>query len=190
MEFCRRFDPVISRAVKRTCAKWRSADLSQMEELAQQTYLKLLSDDCRALRTFVSQGPGAISKYLQKIAENTVHSHFQARYGPDRGGKQPHSSLDAFLEQVIPDRQSGSDSVHRKISIDEIFEFLENTLSGPHRERDILIFSYHYRLGMSARAIAAIPELKIGESGVESVLHTLRELIRKYFGRDNTGEAA
>jgi RNA polymerase sigma-70 factor (ECF subfamily) len=51
-EFIRRFQVVIAAAVLRTARHWGEPLRPQLDDLIQDTYLKLCENDCRLLRSF------------------------------------------------------------------------------------------------------------------------------------------
>src|SRR4029077_11356378 len=76
-EFVRRFRPLISTIVLRTARNWGEPNPSLLDDLIQETYLKLCADDCRLLRNFRSQYPSAIFGFLKVVTANVVHDHFK-----------------------------------------------------------------------------------------------------------------
>jgi hypothetical protein len=86
-------------------------------------------------------------------------------------------SLDSYVESTVAGRE-GLPSIEREILLRQIDENLGPASEPATRERDRQIFWLHYRHGMTARAIAAIPGIGLAQKGVESVLKRLTDHIR------------
>jgi len=84
-EFIRRFSPLISRVVVKTAYRWGKFSPSVLDDLVQETYLKLCTDNCRLLRTFDFRQPEAIYGYLKVVTANVVHDHFKSARAAKRG---------------------------------------------------------------------------------------------------------
>ena len=59
-----------------------------MDDLIQETYLKLCADEYRLLRAYDPKHPDAIYGYLKVITANVVHDRFKALHSEKRGGDQ------------------------------------------------------------------------------------------------------
>ena len=64
-----------------------------LDELVQETYLKLCADQCRLLRGFQSRHPGSIFGYLKVVTANVVHDYFKSAHSSKRGAGQPGEAL-------------------------------------------------------------------------------------------------
>ena len=84
-EFIRRFQVVIAAAVIRTARQWGELSGAQMDDLIQDTYLKLCENDCRLLATFQSRHKESIYGFLKVVATNVVHDYFKSRAGREAG---------------------------------------------------------------------------------------------------------
>jgi len=73
------------RAVVRTTHAWGEFSTSLIDDLVQETYLKLCADDCRLLRNFESRQTDAIYGYLKVITTNLVHDHLKSHHAAKRG---------------------------------------------------------------------------------------------------------
>jgi RNA polymerase sigma-70 factor (ECF subfamily) len=65
-----------------------------------------------------------------------------------------------------------------KILLEEIDTILKVHAHEPNFERDRAIFWLYYRTGLTAKAIAALPGVKLSAKGVESTLLRLTRQIR------------
>ena len=176
-EFVRRFRVVISSAIRRIALRYGVLNNTVIEDLIQDTYLKVCKDSCRMLRDFNPQHPDAFFGMLKVTAANIAHDYFRRQQAPIHGGRIIHVELtdgDAF----VPDsRSTGPASIEREIVLREIDDIL-GEISTVSAERDREIFWLYYRQGFTAQAIAAIPGYKIGTKGVESIIHRLTCYVR------------
>jgi len=185
-EFIQRFNRLISVVVLRTTRAWGETSDSILEDLIQETYMKLCADRCKLLREFQSEHPNAIFGYIKVVTANVVHDHFKAIHTEKRHADQGALSLDAAPD--VLDEAVGEPSIEREILLKQIDDTLRAEIGGQNTERDRLIFWLHYRQGLSARAIASLPSISLTAKGVESTLLRLTRLVRaKISGRHVKG---
>ena len=178
-EFVARFHRPISLSIIRTAYQWGRVPQQVVDDLVQDTYLKLCADKCRLLREFAVQHPEAVGGYIKTIAVNVARDHFKALHSQKRGaGEIAHSLEDIQLE--APTGNVGShDAMEREVLLKEINRCLETCAVGPDWERDRVIFWLYYQQGMSAKAIAALPTVDLTAKGVESAILRLTRLVRE-----------
>src|SRR5438309_2567927 len=70
-EFVRRSQPVITAVVIKTVRRWLKPRPDLVDDLVQETYLKLCGNDFKALRQFVPQHANAMLGFLKVVASNT-----------------------------------------------------------------------------------------------------------------------
>jgi RNA polymerase sigma-70 factor (ECF subfamily) len=178
-EFVVRFHRPISLSVLRIAYQWGGIPQQVVDDLVQETYLKLCADKCRFVRDFSVQHPDAVLGYIKTIAVNVAHDHFKAFYSQKRGSGETAQ----LHEDIDPQAQSGSlggqAAMERQVLLKEIDRCLENCSEGSDKERDRLIFWLYYQQGMSAKAIAALPTVGLGSKGVESAILRLTRLVRE-----------
>ena len=186
-EFIRRFHPLISTVVLRTARQWGEPIPSLLDDLIQETYLKLCADDCRLLKKFHSQYPCAIFGFLKVVTANVVHDHFKASHAAKRGAGSFVENLDDHEgnEKYLTNESSRSatSTVEQSILFDEIDRCLIRAVAAPELSRSRRIFWLYYRCGLSARAIAALPNIQLTTKGVESTILRLNRLVRTAFTR-------
>jgi len=177
-EFIRRFQPMIAGVVARTASRWVSVNATLVDDLVQETYLKLCTEEFRRLRDFVSWHEDAIYGYLKAIAYTVTLDHFKVRYAAKRGARlQNDSDFDTSLR--VEGRNS---SVENEILLRELEEMAGQVAE---EERDKLIFQLYYRQGLTTRKIAGIPAIGLSQKGVESCLHRLTERLKKRVASGN-----
>jgi RNA polymerase sigma-70 factor (ECF subfamily) len=180
-EFVRRFQPLIARVVYRVARQWGSFSPDTVEELIQETYLKLCADGFRALRGFKAVREGGMFGYIKVFTANLVHDHFKGEHSQKRGGNATTVTVEDSDEGPIPLRSSGStaDCIEQEVLVKEIDDCLRQVASGRGLERDRKLFWLYYRVGLTASAIAALPGIDLSTKGVESALLRLTRLVRQ-----------
>jgi len=151
-----------------------------LDDLVQETYLKLCADNCRLLRNFQSRHADAIFGFLKVVTGNVVHDQFKAAHAVKRGGSVTVSlqERERNEEHPIEPIERNSSSVEQTILLQEIDRCLTRSLSPAELSRSRRIFWLYYRCGLSARAIASLPEMNLNTKGVESILFRLNRLVR------------
>ncbi len=177
-EFLRRFQLVIAAAVLRTARHWGEPSRSQLDDLIQDTYLKLCENDSRLLRSFQPRHEDSIYGFLKVVAANVVHDHFKSALAAKRGAGQ----TEAIKEPIqIDSKMAGTDcvdAVSQRIQLDQIDKVLRQVTAGKDQERKRAIFWLRHRQGLTASEIASIPWIGLTTEGVESVLLRLAIMIR------------
>jgi RNA polymerase sigma-70 factor (ECF subfamily) len=165
--FVRCFQPLIVSTVSRVLRRYGKFNPTLVDDLAQETYLRLCKDNCRTLRDFKAQHDEAIFGYIKVIATSVALDHFRARATQKRRGEVEDDGTN--LEASTPPA-----TIEQTILLKEIDELLVST----ETERDRTIFWLYYRQGYTARDIAAIPQLGLTQKGVESCIYRLTQLLR------------
>ena len=161
----------------RTALRW--GDPSRIDDLVQDTYLKLCSNGARILREFEFRHADALFGFLKVVAANVVNDHFKLlnRVKRDAG----HRSEEPGGLESIPATNPADPlwPTERDILLNEIDDLLRRRASEAGHERDRTIFWLYYRQGLSARAIASIPSVGLSTKGVESAIVRLTRLVRE-----------
>jgi RNA polymerase sigma-70 factor, ECF subfamily len=176
-EFVCRFRKLIACVVLRIARKYGESSPAIVDDLVQDVYLKVCSDNCRLLREFEPQHPDAFFGMMRVVAVNVAHDHFRAR----RSGKRGSGIFDSDLAEVdafVPDSHSaGPACIEREILLQEI-DVVLSEIASPTAARDREIFWLYYRQGFTAKAIAAITTFNLTTKGVESILYRLTCFVR------------
>jgi len=159
-----------------------------VDDLIQDTYLRLCAGDYRAFRTLRSTEAQSVHGVAQAAAVTVTLDHFRAAAARKRGGDRQPTSLDG-LPFAAGDRGAGELGVERELLLRQI----DRQLSGPPppetRARDRRVFWLYYRHGFTAKEISRLPGLGLSPKGVESTLHRLTMQLREYFaGADRRAE--
>ena len=177
-EFVRRFHPVIAAAVLKTARQWNETSPDVIDELIQDTYLRLCANRYQALRDFDPRHPDAVFGFLKTVAFSVVQDHFRASFA----GKRSPGRQEKLREEVHSQIASGSGGVsdiERGVLLREIDEHLRTASLPEARERDRWIFWLYYRHGLTARAISQIPAIGLSQKGVESTIGRLTRHVRR-----------
>jgi RNA polymerase sigma-70 factor (ECF subfamily) len=184
-EFVCRFRKLIACVVLRIARKYGEASSAIVDDLVQDTYLKVCSDNCRLLREFEPQHPDAFFGMLRVIAVNVAHDHFRARRSAKRGSGFSDGDL-AEVDTFVPDAHSaGPAYIEREILLQEIDGVLSD-IDSPTAARDREIFWLYYRQGFTAKAIAAIASYNLSTKGVESILYRLMCYVRAHLAEKDS----
>ena len=179
VEFIRRFQPLIAKVVGRTARRhWLHAPPHALDDLIQETYLKLCENQCRLLREFHSHHQDSFYGFLKVVAASVVLDHFKS----ERAQKRDASQTDSLSERDLLPRPSatGPLSTENLVALNEIDGILRKLYKGETLVRNRAIFWLHYREGMTAQAIASIPWIKLNTKGVETALRRMTLLIQSH----------
>lgn len=174
LEFVRRFQPLVAGVVRNRLRRWTINDPALVDDLTQDTFLKLCDHDFRALRHFQFEHENSLYGFLKTVASNVVLDHMRKA----RPWDFEMEDLDA-LSGIIPAETRFSDDPHVQILMAEIQRCLEEELQHqPNSRRDISIFWLYYRCGLTAKDISRLPSIRLTVKGVESTLLRLTRLVR------------
>lgn len=163
-----RFHERIISTARRTAGRYPGTSTDLCEDLAQQVYQKLSDNDRRLLREFVPRHPGSAFAYLSVVTANAVHDYFKGKGRP---------RIQVELTDNVADLAAPSD-VERSLLRREIDDLLKRHVSDTKRQ----IFWLHHQQGLTAKEIAALPDIGLSVKGVESVLKRLKDLLRDELG--------
>lgn len=179
-EFVRRFHPLIASVVVRVARQWGEATPQAIDDLIQETYLKLCTDRLRLLQNFKSSHEDAIYGYVKALTANAVHDHFKASRAQKRGGDVKTTSLDDEPRAECRGPKEPTEVfIERKLLIEKVAACLEIIAAGQSRDRDRRIFWLYYRVGLTASSIAMLPMIGLSTKGVESTILRLTRAVRQ-----------
>jgi RNA polymerase sigma-70 factor (ECF subfamily) len=177
-EFIQRYNPVISGVVFRTACRWGEPAHGAIDDLVQETYLKLCANRGQMLRNFEFRHSDSLFGFLKVVAANVVNDHFKSLNTVKRGAGLM-SDGSAEVESIPADQRDQLSLLERGILLDEIDSLLRSRASEPCHERDRTIFWLYYRQGLTARQIASISAVGLSAKGVESTILRLTRLVRE-----------
>lgn len=203
-EFIRRSQPVIVGVVTKTMRQWAQLTSGLVDDLVQETYLRLFANNARALRSFVCRHETALYGFLKVVASNVVQDHFRSACSQKRGSERWAESIEhdgsisrigeangpwaivreaRQLGRVVATSVGVRNALEGHILLCQIDTSLKSQLSGPTFSRDYSIFWLYYRDGLSAKAISRMPSIRLGVKGVESLLLRLTRSVRVNMAR-------
>jgi RNA polymerase sigma-70 factor (ECF subfamily) len=179
-EFVLRFHGLIATVALRTARRWGQGSPQVLDDLVQETYLKLCADDYRLLRSFRAKHPDAIYGYVKVLTANLVHDHFKSLHSQKRGGGAKTETIeDQVPRKGLASSRSDANTIERTVLLGQIDACLLEAEKGPNACRDRHIFWLYYRLGLPATAIAGLPTIGLSTKGVESTILRLTRLVRQ-----------
>jgi RNA polymerase sigma-70 factor (ECF subfamily) len=192
-EFVRRFRPLIARVALRVARQWGEVSPDVVDDLIQDTYLKLCAERTRILESFQPNRKDAVYAYIKVFTANLVHDRFKASHSSKRGGSLLATSIEQESSKLVPlNSQTEQTSLDRKVLIGQVDVCVRTITQGPSADRDRRIFWLYYRTGLSASAIAALPGIGLTTKGVESMLLRLTRQVKQKLlaGKENFEAAA
>jgi len=173
-EFVRRYRKTIALVVLRVSRAWNESSTLTIDDLVQETFLKLCEDDCRVLREFRSEQPQGLPGFLKVLAANLAQDHFRAVNATKRGLTVTCSASNT----TVAGNNAAIEAVDQAVLFKEIDSFLNATRT---RETHQAVFWLYYRDGMTAKAIASASGLGLSTKGVESIILRLTRQVRSRF---------
>jgi DNA-directed RNA polymerase specialized sigma24 family protein len=174
-EFVNRSHPIIAGVIIKTICHWIRPEPSLVDDMVQETYLRLCLNDFRALRHFVVRHENSVFGFLKVVASNTVRDHFRGVNSRKRGSGVTDILLDcgSLAQPTDPPLVA-----ERRVLVQRVYDCLEAYVNGPNSVRDRMIFWLYYKNGMTAKAISGIPSISLSVKGVESTIWRLVHLCR------------
>lgn len=178
-EFVRRFQPLIAGVIARRVYRYSGHHSTRtlVDDLVQDTYLKLCANNFKALRDFNFLHENALCGFLKVVAMHVVEDHFRGGRSQKRGSGREQEDLDRAGGNP-PSNSGDSDRIERELLMDRINKCLREHAEEPHFVRDYAIFWLYYRQGLTARAISQLPGIGLSVKGVESTLLRLTKVVR------------
>jgi RNA polymerase sigma-70 factor, ECF subfamily len=184
-EFIRRFQPLIAKVAGRTLRRHSPhAPQHAVDDLVQETYLKLCADQCRLLRHFHSRHQDSIYGFLKVVAASVVLDHFKSELARKRDASQtdPLSDQSALARAATGGSRLSAEDL---VALRQIDEIVSKHYAGAILVRNRAIFWLHYRDGMTAQAIASTPWIGLNTKGVETVLRRMTQMIQTHTGESH-----
>ena len=176
-KFVQRTQPLIASVIINTVRRWKQPAPSLVDDLIQNTYVKLLDNERKALRSIKNEYENAIFGFLKVVASNVVQDHF----------RKPINKADEveISDAVLP---PGEDERERREFLDkkkEAQRILIRLSSSDTYKRDESIFWFFYEQGYTAKEISLLPNVGLTVKGVEAVILRLTRYLRGELGNEN-----
>lgn len=166
-EFMRRYHHVLQNAAIRVSRQWGQGTPDEIDDVLQEIYLKVCLHDSHALTSFRDPRPEAMFGFLKVVATNAAHNYFRKTL-PTGGADTKTVSLDELIS--VPGL---TDDIEKRLTLSEIEESVLRLTQSRNGSRDRVVFWFHYRQGLTSRAISELPGLDLTQKGVESILQRL-----------------
>jgi RNA polymerase sigma-70 factor (ECF subfamily) len=173
----------------RRARMWGETRAEVIAELVQDVYLKLCADNGRLLQDFQPEHPDAFCGYLKVVAANLVSDYFKSSHTDKRGGRAEAVPIEKAEQAPAQCVGRNLSACERDLLLQELDTLLRESLHGETAARDRTIFWLHYRNGMTAAAIAALPAFRMNVKSVESVIHRVTRALRDQVGAEWKQEA-
>lgn len=181
-EFVRRFQPLIASVIVKTLRRCVYPYRSLVDDLVQETYLKLCANNAKALREFDCRHKFALEGFLKVVASNVTQDYLRSSLCRKRGSGKGEDDLEPA--KVRNECQSSSaESIEHEILLRQIQQCLQRECAAENLERDCRIFWLYYRCGLTARAISRRCDIGLSTKGVESALFRLTQVLKAKLGR-------
>lgn len=169
-ELVRRTQPLIASVIINTIRRWQEPASSLVDDLIQNTYLKLFANDRKALRSLKNEYENTIFGYLKVVASNVVRDHF----------RRPESRVEEveLADPVLPPTPDGMGRIEFVRMKEQLQTRLEKLASSPTYQRDVAIFWFYYEQGYTAKEISMLPNVNLTVKGTEAVLKRLTDYLR------------
>lgn len=180
-EFVHQFQPLIAVVIVKKLRRCMNPNPGLVDDLVQETYLKLCANNFRALRRFDCRHDHALAGFLKVVASNVTQDYLRSSLSQKRGSGKGEDDLEEAMPTVHSVANSAT-AMERAIMFRQIERCLERQSSEPNFKRDRKIFSLYYRHGLTAHAIARYPGIGLGVKGVESALLRVKRVLKASLG--------
>lgn len=171
--------------VKKYCFQFEET----VKDLVQDVYLKILENDCKALKQFRGESENSVYSYLKMIAKNVVKNYITKMQAQKR--PQVEISLDTpimLTDENEPiyykDRKKSTsfdtEQEFRLTILKEEIEYrLAKLLTGRKKKRNKLICQLHIYNGFSANEIALFFNFGISTKHIANIISNSRQKLIK-----------
>jgi RNA polymerase sigma factor (sigma-70 family) len=164
--------PIVASGVLRTLSDTARADRALVDDLIQETFVRLCAADFRVLRRFRGADPNALAVYLKTIAASIAIDYFRSQSAQKKGSGTPPASLDAIASRLGKDDARFAE-FERKLLLEHVDKCLET-----QEPRNRTIFWLYHRQGLTPKAISALPGVGLAADGVETAIYRLTKAVR------------
>jgi RNA polymerase sigma-70 factor (ECF subfamily) len=182
--FIRLAQPVVAGGVMRCFSGSTRADRGLVEDLIQETFLKLCESDFIVLRRFRGSDSAGLCAYLKTIAAAIATDHFRSNSAQKKGSGKAAASFDDLASQPgSPDPQFAE--LERNLLLERVDRCLD-----AQEPRNRSIFWLYHRQGLTPKDISALPGIDLGSGGVETALYRLTKVVRDCLHRSGVLQTA
>lgn len=165
---------VIAARVRRAFAK-RFAVSEEPNDLVQEVWIALLSQDGKALRAYDPDRGVSLEGFVGLISEREIATRLIASSAQKRGGRVRHEPIDERTSET------GSGTPEQHVAGHELARRLVAHLEESLPPRGMLVFRYSFTDGLAAEEVAQI--LGINVQVVYNWQHKIRTISRSFLER-------
>lgn len=189
-EFYNRFDERIWLVVYRECnakgiVKYDSQYREAIQDLVQDVYVRLIDDNCKALKNFVGASENSIYSYLGIIAKNVVNNYIAKMSAQKRMSFEKLISTNLpkdekiFIKYKVKASYSDlDDEISLAVLKEEIDVILNKILKSRDKERDKLIFKLHFYEGFSVEDLAEKFHFGLSSKRISNLITAIKKSLR------------
>ncbi len=179
LEFYRRFTRDMTAVVATIAAAHNERSSPLYDEIVQEIYVRIFDDECRYLRLFRAETEKEALAQIRDLAAKTARNFFRDAHRKKRSAGVAISAEELdFLDNSLM-RRSESKDIEQQILVQDLLKRLKCTLrSSRFASRDELIFRLRFQQGLTAKEIAAIPDVGLTVRGVEGSIRRLVSRLR------------
>lgn len=179
-EFIRRTQPLITATITRRLRSYPSQIAGGVvDDLVQDTYLKLCENNFRPLREFKYDHENGIYGLLKAAACSVLGDYIRYRLTHKRGGGKATVCLEDDTSARAPVNVAAH--LEREVMLHEIGQLLATCSDDATLQRDCTIFWLYYRYGLTCNAIARIAYMGLTVKGVESTILRLTRRVKERY---------
>ncbi len=173
-ELVRRFQPLVAAVIQRVADRWNQANSGVVDDLVQETFLKLCRNQSKAIKDFKATHENSVFGFMKTVAMNVAIDHFRTDHVQNEA---------VAIDSPAGKRDLFTDSTERKtlnsLLLQQIDAALLKVSTPQMQERDRMVFWLYYHQGYTAKAIADIPSVGLSVKGVETLLLRLTRAVRE-----------
>ena len=170
-EFVSRFQPLIASVILRIVRRYGPSDYHLVDDLVQETFIRLCRNRGRALRQFHERHEAAIFGYLKVVAASVATDYFRSLNAQKRAGDKLAGS-----EELVDGSASTSPNAEQATMVREVNDCIQRLAVS---NRDKSIFWLYHKQGFSVSDISALPNIGLTPKGVETCIYRLTKAVRK-----------
>jgi RNA polymerase sigma factor (sigma-70 family) len=197
-EFLRRFTPKIKNFIRATLRQYNSTNSSASDspafvdsnhesDLFQNIIVRLVQNNCAALKRFSGTTESEFQVYLAVIARTTIRDSVRYQSAKRRFHRTASPTVrygNSTNEQEYVREPSVEDAVERRILAQEIEQLTFRTIqeNSGEPDRDRMIFQLYFYEDLSAAQISSCEGIGLSKTGVEKIISRLKDKIKKTAG--------
>jgi RNA polymerase sigma factor (sigma-70 family) len=163
----------------------------QLTDLFQNAVLRLVENDCAAMKRFSGKDESELLAYLAVICRSSVLDTLRRNSAAKRGFNQETREDVGSMGSFHFGRWNNSE-FERRILVGELVALTQNTIESHSyqlSERDQLVFNLHFFHGLSFSQISQCRGINLSKSGVEKLLKRLIGRVQVLASAGKSGES-